>query len=867
MIKHYLKLIIAGLCLLFGSAPQLKAEYVSTITSGNYYRIVSAYSGFNTADKYVMYVDDSGNLGWRAYDSNKEAEQVFLITVESDKTIKIDSNINPARNVKCIGNNYYIHMGGDWYGTAGTSLNAWPINFVQSSANTSQWVIYPAQAGPNYTACCQGLQPDNTANTSGTITKAQWNTVVNYADEKNCWYLEPVESSVYQPILDANDALKNALQTYEEGYNTLVSSDETGYYVKTNVDAFKAYYETCLTAYNNGSNSLTDAQKSTYADNLAAAYATAISAINELTEGYYVIKSAASAFGSNQYAMYIDDNGKVAWGAYNESILGQFVFQLTDLHQTATPDGVTYEKFSFYSPYQQKYIGQGTAQMATEDARTSDERWGVVCQRQSTQPQYTIQPMWNTGGTANYCLIVDNTNNTSGVVRTSGWYNSTGNSNRSWTFTAIDEATALAAIASMDELKTALENYADAYSNIVSSNNPGYYVKANVDAFKAYYDECNTAYNNGNNSLTNTQKSTYASNLASAYTTATSATNPIEDNAYYNIVSVYPSGTKRALCIETDGTFVWKDYDATNSGQFAFKFTNQNQSWGNDSGTTSYAWAMQSVLSGKYIGAGVGNGSGMNTDAAISDTPYNVCVTATNIPGQFILQPRRVNDSGFAQGLTVQDGGAVRQTVWCGARLSGNDNGCWKFEKVDLEAVTIGATGYSTYVSDKALVIPEGVTANGVTGLDGSDVELTQLSGNVLAADEPVILQGEAGKKFYFIVTDEIGNSIAGNLLEGTGTEGKSIGANEAYVLYNNQGTAVFRIAGAMTLPAHKAYLPAGVVNGAGAKEFGLGGLTGINNAQTSNLESQTYFDLQGRKVAAPQKGQLYIINGKKVLY
>ena len=867
MIKHYLKLIIAGLCLLFGSAPQLKAEYVSTITSGNYYRIVSAYSDFNTADKYVMYVDDSGNLGWRAYDSNKEAEQVFLITVESDKTIKIDSNINPARNVKCIGNNYYIHMGGDWYGTAGTSLNAWPINFVQSSANTSQWVIYPAQAGPNYTACCQGLQPDNTANTSGTITKAQWNTAVNYADEKNCWYLEPVESSIYQPILDANDALKNALQTYEEGYNTLVSSDETGYYVKTNVDAFKAYYETCLTAYNNGSNSLTDAQKSTYADNLAAAYATAISAINELTEGYYVIKSAASAFGSNQYAMYIDDNGKVAWSAYNESILGQFVFQLTDLHQTATPDGVTYEKFSFYSPYQQKYIGQGTAQMATEDARTSDESWGVVCQRQSTQPQYTIQPMWNTGGTASYCLIVDNTNNTSGVVRTSGWYNSTGNSNRSWTFTAIDEATALAAIASMDELKTALENYADAYSNIVSSNNPGYYVKVNVDAFKAYYDECNTAYNNGNNSLTNTQKSTYASNLASAYTTATSATNPIEDNAYYNIVSVYPSGTKRALCIETDGTFVWKDYDATNSGQFAFKFTNQNQSWGNDSGTTSYAWAMQSVLSGKYIGAGVGNGSGMNTDAAISDTPYNVCVTATNIPGQFILQPRRVNDSGFAQGLTVQDGGAVRQTVWCGARLSGNDNGCWKFEKVDLEAVTIGATGYSTYVSDKALIVPEGVTANGVTGLDGSDVELTQLSGNVLAADEPVILQGEAGKKFYFIATDEIGNTIAGNLLEGTGTEGKSIGANEAYVLYNNQGTAVFRIAGAMTLPAHKAYLPAGVVNGAGAKGFGLGGLTGINNAQTSNLESQTYFDLQGRKVAAPQKGQLYIVNGKKVLY
>jgi len=130
-----------------------------------------------------------------------------------------------------------------------------------------------------------------------------------------------------------------------------------------------------------------------------------------------------------------------------------------------------------------------------------------------------------------------------------------------------------------------------------------------------------------------------------------------------------------------------------------------------------------------------------------------------------------------------------------------------------------------------------------------------------------VILAGEAGVKYNFFAADGAGNSIAGNLLVGTGTEGKTVGENEAYILYNNQGTAVFRIAGAMTLPAYKAYLPAAVVGGAGAKEYTLGDLTGINNAQASNLESQAYFDLQGRKVAAPQKGQLYIVNGKKVLY
>ena len=89
-------------------------------------------------------------------------------------------------------------------------------------------------------------------------------------------------------------------------------------------------------------------------------------------------------------------------------------------------------------------------------------------------------------------------------------------------------------------------------------------------------------------------------------------------------------------------------------------------------------------------------------------------------------------------------------------------------------------------------------------------------------------------------------------------------------MLYNNEGTAVFRIAGAMTLPAYKAYLPAAVVGGAGAKEFSIGDITGIKsaaNGQSSMLNGQSYYDLQGRKVAAPQKSQIYIVGGKKVLY
>ena len=220
-------------------------------------------------------------------------------------------------------------------------------------------------------------------------------------------------------------------------------------------------------------------------------------------------------------------------------------------------------------------------------------------------------------------------------------------------------------------------------------------------------------------------------------------------------------------------------------------------------------------------------------------------------------------------GVTLEDKFRTYLTTEFG--ISSDDIDAFRAKMLNLpQEITIGATGYSTYVSDKALVIPTGVTAYGVTGIDGTEVELTQLSGTVLAANEPVILAGEADTKYYLIASDDAGSSIAGNLLEGTGTTGKSIGENEAYVLYNNEGTAVFRIAGAMTLPAHKAYLPAAVVGGAGAKEFSIGDITGIKsaaNGQSSMLNGQSYYDLQGRKVAAPQKSQIYIVGGKKVLY
>ncbi|MBR1917368.1 MAG: leucine-rich repeat protein, partial [Bacteroidaceae bacterium] len=279
---------------------------------------------------------------------------------------------------------------------------------------------------------------------------------------------------------------------------------------------------------------------------------------------------------------------------------------------------------------------------------------------------------------------------------------------------------------------------------------------------------------------------------------------PLTDGYYYMITRFNDdqlNNNNQALTF--DGNVAWKkpvNNDWSNPN-FIFEVKVKSTKTVDGHADTPDIITIKNLGNGKYLGAI--NGSAWEyTDTEtewsyttfagsdfFSDTKH-AHVFGLNIDGKFMTYA--LNTAGSA--ITTTTGGYA----WYRA---------WMFRPADVEVIelTIGATGYSTYVSDKNLIIPEGVTANGVTGLDGSDVELTQLSGNVLAADEPVILQGEAGKKFYFIATDEIGNTIAGNQLEGTGTEGKSIGANEAYVLYNNQGTAVFRIAGAMTLPAHKA--------------------------------------------------------------
>ena len=161
------------------------------------------------------------------------------------------------------------------------------------------------------------------------------------------------------------------------------------------------------------------------------------------------------------------------------------------------------------------------------------------------------------------------------------------------------------------------------------------------------------------------------------------------------------------------------------------------------------------------------------------------------------------------------------------------------------------------------VTLPEGTAAYvGNVGTDGR-LKLTSLGQNI-PAGTPVIVCGDAAS-VTATINDEIPAYEGTNGLKGQYLAHDAASDNVLTLGKKDGKVGFYTISNA--LGANKAYLAAST----GAKGFQFvfddDDITGINDAQTSNLESQTYFDLQGRKVAAPQKGSLYIKGGKVVKF
>ena len=192
--------------------------------------------------------------------------------------------------------------------------------------------------------------------------------------------------------------------------------------------------------------------------------------------------------------------------------------------------------------------------------------------------------------------------------------------------------------------------------------------------------------------------------------------------------------------------------------------------------------------------------------------------------------------------------------------------------------VTISSVGYATFSSnsksaDEAVIIPEGVKAYTATYAN-KVVTLNEIEGGIIPAHEGVVLEGEPGT-YFFEKTMYMGAAVADNDLWATGKYELSYeemideGAEEYVYTLNNgsKGVNFYRMNEESKLGANKAYLRIAKAEFADEESsvsmrFG-GDATLIESIHI--VESNTYFDLQGRKVENPTNG-LYIINGQKVL-
>ena len=179
--------------------------------------------------------------------------------------------------------------------------------------------------------------------------------------------------------------------------------------------------------------------------------------------------------------------------------------------------------------------------------------------------------------------------------------------------------------------------------------------------------------------------------------------------------------------------------------------------------------------------------------------------------------------------------------------------------------VTVGEACYRTFASKYPLDFTGGVSGLKAykATVSGSTVTFSEVKGKVPAKGGLLLKAAAQGEYTISVSADEpteFNNALVG-VIKATD---KAAGI---YVLMDGaQGVGFYKTVNTFEVGDNTAYLPADVVAGArtfiGFDEEGEAtGIETIERVQTTD----TFFNLNGQRVAAPQKG-LYIVNGKIVI-
>ncbi len=192
--------------------------------------------------------------------------------------------------------------------------------------------------------------------------------------------------------------------------------------------------------------------------------------------------------------------------------------------------------------------------------------------------------------------------------------------------------------------------------------------------------------------------------------------------------------------------------------------------------------------------------------------------------------------------------------------------------------VTITDAQYATFCYARELNVEgTGVTAYTASANgEGNAVTLTKISDGIIPANTGVILFAESAGNYEINVSTTPGKgAIAGNELVGvtTRTSIPETSAGMYNYIFSKKGDVIgfYRASGAYLLP-NRAYLSTSKKDAA-AREFMAimfdeGETTSLREVRglKSDVRGE-FYNLNGQRVATPVKGNIYIVNGKKVMF
>lgn len=380
----------------------------------------------------------------------------------------------------------------------------------------------------------------------------------------------------------------------------------------------------------------------------------------------------------------------------------------------------------------------------------------------------------------------------------------------------------------------------------------------------------------------------YVGNYSSASIDA--LRNAINDvNATVESIQVAIDNVKASKQPQVGKYYILQNTFAFNDGQTKTIFESAdgtNIAWNTKAEGAAELWQFESNGNGKFYlkSANTGKYVTVNNGFKMQEaqpTNYAIYLVEQSDVDIYTFGLRTSPDVDYTMALSTADGpykkaGADATNGNYVSTYNGFGNDCptkWNIIEATSIKQEIKEVGYATAWFPCAVNIPSGVEVYYVSSTENGYAVLQQVT-DVIPAKSAVILKGAKGIYTFEISVDQSLPTINGNCLNGTSIATTLSESVNAYVLANgSKGVGFYILENSndvetpnRTVAANKAYLTIAEPNGIKAFTFDFGGTTGIDKPQTA-VESEEYYDLQGRRVMNPTKGIYVTKSGKKVLF